>query len=126
MRITEAFPSSTIKADDLKGRLVSETIDSVEFIAGAADSMESKLLIGFLGRWKKLDCDERNAITVAKLHGNDTDYWIGKRITLRPNNGEVEVLREKVWAVPVRFADTLAKGKSPPESESHDDFDGPF
>lgn len=100
MKISEAFPSNFLKADDLRGQPVIVTIDSaaVEEIGQGRDK-ERKLIIGFRGKEKKLICNKTNAGTIGKLYGDETEAWLGQKITLVPR--EVEYGGEMVWAIRV-------------------------
>jgi hypothetical protein len=100
MNISEAFPSNFLKASDLQGRPVVVTIDSAEVEEiGQGRDKEKKLVIGFHGKEKKLICNKTNASTIAKLYGDDTDAWLGQKITL--TSREVEFGGEMVLAIRV-------------------------
>lgn len=100
MKVSQAFPSGFLKADDLQSKAVTVTIESVDLeeIGQGRDKSE-KLLIAFRGKEKKLVCNKTNAGTIAKLYGDDTDGWIGQKITLVPR--EVEFSGDMVWAIRV-------------------------
>lgn len=100
MKVSQAFPSGFLKADDLQGKAVTVTIETVDLeeIGQGRDKSE-KLLISFRGKEKKLVCNKTNANTIAKLHGDDTDAWLGQKITLMPR--EVEFQGDMVWAIRV-------------------------
>jgi len=99
MKIGEAFPSSFLKVDDLQGRDVTVTIASVELETIGKDDKEQKLVLGLLGKTKKLVCNKTNAKTIAGLHGEETDEWVGKQIILSPR--EVEFQGKMVMAIRV-------------------------
>lgn len=100
MKLNEAFPSNYLKAADLNGHNVTVTIVSVELVElGQGRDKETKLLIAFRGKDKQLVCNKTNANTIAKLYGDDTDSWIGQKITIGPR--EVEFQGDMVQAIRV-------------------------
>jgi len=100
MKVSQAFPSNFLKADDLNGQAVTVTIASVELEEiGQGRDKEEKLVVKFQGKSKGMICNKTNANTIAKLHGDDTDAWVGQRITIVPR--EVEFQGEMVLALRV-------------------------
>ena len=81
MNINEAYPSRYLKASDLNGKNVAVTIKSAELEEIGFDK-EQKLVLSFAGTDKLMVLNKTNASTIAKLHGEETDDWSGKRITL--------------------------------------------
>jgi hypothetical protein len=100
MKINEAFPSNFLKAEDLRGRRVPCTITAavMEEIGQGRDK-ETKLILSFAGKEKKMVCNKTNATSIAKLYGDDTDFWIGKVINIEPR--EIEFGGELVWGIRV-------------------------
>lgn len=84
MKLSQAFPSNFLKADDLGGKSVTVEIEEVTFEEiGQGRDKEHKIMLAFKGKEKKLICNKTNANTIAKLVGSDdTDDWVGHRITL--------------------------------------------
>lgn len=84
MKIGEAFPSSYIKVEDLKGRRVPVTIERVEVeTLGQGKDQETKPVVYFKGAQKGLVLNRTNANTITDLCGTDeTDEWVGHRIVL--------------------------------------------
>ena len=88
------FPSQFIAAADLKGRDVTLTISRLgigESLRAEGGKAVKKHIVYFAEMDKRPEDDRKkwvlnktNAKTIAKLYGNDTDAWIGKRITLFP------------------------------------------
>lgn len=100
MKLSQAFPSNFLKADDLGGQTPVVTISEVTLEEiGQGRDKEQKLIIAFQGKSKKMVCNKTNASTIAKLHGDDTDLWIGQRITLLAR--EVEFQGEMVLGLRV-------------------------
>lgn len=100
MKLSEAFPSAFLKADDLNNQSVTVEISAVELTElGQGRDKETKLLISFRGKEKKLVCNKTNGSTISKLYGDDTDAWIGQKITLQSR--EVEFQGDMVLAIRV-------------------------
>lgn len=99
-----------LHACDLAGRDVTVTIARVT--KGTLKSKEgetTKPLIFFEGKEKPLGANTTNCRTIAKLYGNDTTNWVGKRITLYPT--ETDAFGETVDCIRVR-------GRVPPEKSA--------
>ena len=96
--MTDAFPSSFLKADDLGGKQVEVTIESVtmEELGQGADKQQ-KLIIAFRGKDKKLVCNKTNANTIAGLYGDDTDAWVGQKIAIMPRERSCVMIGLSVW-----------------------------
>ncbi len=104
---------------DLKGKEVIVEIARVE--AGELQSPGTtkktrKPLVYFKGREKgpALALNKTNGKTIARIFGDDTDKWIGRRITLYPTTTLFG--RETVGCI--RVKPTEAKGPSAPPPES--------
>ena len=85
MNINTIYTSNSnyLKAADLKGRRVDVTISSAE-VENIQDV--EKIVLGFEGREKKLILNITNARMISELlNATDTEAWIGKEITLRPD-----------------------------------------
>lgn len=83
MKVSEAFPSKFLKAEDLRGRKVEVKIKNVEMEKIGDDY---KPVLYFSGKDKSLTLNKTNSLMIAKIVGTDEmDEWIGKRIVLRPD-----------------------------------------
>jgi hypothetical protein len=79
MKLNSIFGGDTLKAADLQGReftLVIETVKLKDFDDGP------KLIITFRNAKKSLIANKTNSETIALMHGDDTDFWIGKEIVI--------------------------------------------
>lgn len=113
MKLSEAFPSNFLKADDLQGRDVTVTIQDVEFdVIGKDNNEGKKLILSFSGKEKKMVCNKTNATTIAQLYGDDTDHWIGQRIIVGPR--EVEYQGKMTWALRVSLRKPTSAAVNPP------------
>lgn len=83
MKIGEIFPSRWLKAEDFQeGETKVVTITGVQNeTLGEGAKAEIKPVITF-AELKPMVMNKTNANAIAKLHGDDTDMWIGKRIGL--------------------------------------------
>ena len=79
MKLDDFYPSNYLKANDLKGEDVVFTIRDVErqeFDDG------TKPICWFEEVSKGLVLNRTNFTSIAKLHGDDSEDWQGKRIAL--------------------------------------------
>jgi hypothetical protein len=89
MKISDAFPSKYLKAEDLEGKHVTVTIEKVNK-EEVGPKKELKPVISFVNTLKKLVLNKTNAATIAKLYGEETDEWLGKRIILYSKDTEFQ------------------------------------
>ena len=89
MKISDVFPSKYLKAEDLEGANVTVTIEEVNR-EEVGPKKESKLVISFVNTLKKMVLNKTNAATIAKLYGEETDEWLGKRIILYSKDTEFQ------------------------------------
>lgn len=83
MKVSEAFPSKFLKAEDLRGRKAEVKIKNVEMEKIGDDY---KPVLYFSGKEKTLTLNKTNALMIAKIIGSDDmDDWIGQKIVLRPD-----------------------------------------
>jgi len=99
MKISDAFPSKYISAADLNDQAVVVTIEKIRM--EEIGDQEEKPVVYFSGRNKGLVLNKTNATTIAGIHGQDTDDWVGKSISLFPTQTEfqgraVECIRVKI------------------------------
>ena len=85
MKLTEMFPSNLLKAQDVTdaGGEMPLVIRSVEMREFDTDDggKERKPVVHFDGE-KRMVLNKTNAGIIAGIHGDDTDLWAGKEITL--------------------------------------------
>lgn len=79
MQLNDVFGGDSLKAADLQGREFTLTIAGVE--AKKFDN-GNKLIIRFAGAKKALVANKTNSRRIAFMYGENTDFWIGKQITL--------------------------------------------
>jgi hypothetical protein len=120
MKLSEVFPSKYLKADEWNGDLV-VTIKRVTVEElGSGAKKDTKPVLYFQEADKGLACNKTNSSTIAKLYGDDTDDWIGKRIILFST--DVEFGGEMTRAIRVRakspLAAALAANPAPPAPQS--------
>jgi hypothetical protein len=85
-KASDFFPSNYLRAGDLTGKPRVVTIDRVETGTFENDGKkQTKPVIQFKDNGVKgLVCNKTNFMLIAAIHGDDTDGWSGKRITLYP------------------------------------------
>ena len=86
MKMSLMFPSDFVKADDLDGRDVTKTIKSVTMdeLTMSGGKKKTSPVIRFSDAEKKLVINKTNAKIIAGMYGNETDNWVGKKITMFP------------------------------------------
>jgi hypothetical protein len=102
MKVDKAFPGNWLKASDLGDTDHTVTIESVQTqMIGQGEQAKLKLVLKFREFPKPLVCNLTNARAIAKLYGDETDEWIGKRVTLWVNP-DVQFGSEIVEAIRIR------------------------
>lgn len=81
MKVSEAFPSNYLKADDLQGRNVTVEIESCAMEEVGDDR---RLVLRFKNKGKSLVANKTNALAISDAYGEEIDNWPGNRITLFP------------------------------------------
>lgn len=96
--------SSTLKAEDLKGRAHKVTIESSDVVEfKESGGIRRKLVLQLVGKQKGLVLNKTNSKIIAKYYGDDSDKWNGKNIEIFPtetefNGGLVPCIRVRVEA----------------------------
>lgn len=128
MRVSDAFPSTYLKATDLQGRTAAVKIDryTIEDIGD-----DRKPVLYFVGKDKGLVLNKTNANEIAFAYGDDMDDWGGKDIELfamqvsyqgKTMPGlRVRVPRQKPALPPQRQA--VPNDRNPPARVVVDDLD---
>lgn len=117
MNINGAFPSQYLKAADLSKATV-VTIASVE-VEEIGD--DTKPVLHFKGSDKGLVLNKTNANIISEVLGTEeTDEWIGKKISIYPTKTEFQGKRVAC----IRVSDQ-APGKAAPKAEESDE-ESPF
>jgi hypothetical protein len=80
------FDRDYLAAFDLEGKAVVVKIRDVKAgeLTAQGGRKSKKPVVYFDGKEKGLALNKTNARAIANLYGNDTDKWIGQRITLYP------------------------------------------
>jgi hypothetical protein len=113
MKLSDAFPSKYLTAEDIEDGDRTLTITSARAeVLGEGPKASNKIILAFREEKKELVCNKTNANTIAKIHGDDTDDWIGKPITLYAT--EVEFGGEVTLGIRVRLRAPAAAAKSAP------------
>jgi hypothetical protein len=90
MNVRELFNSKYLAAHDLGGQDVVVTIKAVviETLDNGRSEPEDKGVIYFAEFPKGMVLNRVNSKRIAVLHSDETDYWIGERITLYPSEAD--------------------------------------
>lgn len=101
MKMSELYPSKFLKGDDIEqetlvviARLVFEKLKDDD------GREEEKPVLMFKGVEKGLVLNKTNALRIAEQHGDETDNWPGKRITLTTES--VTAFGKTQWAIRVK------------------------
>ena len=83
MKTSTIYPSNFLKASDIPANGVTVVIAKADMQEmGQGQDRETKLVLGFKDTEKVLTINKTNLKTIEKLHGDDTDLWMGKPIHL--------------------------------------------
>lgn len=119
MKLSKAFPSKYLKADDLMGKRVTVTIESADMEDIGGDAGE-KLVIRFAGKEKGLVCNVTNANMIAEVTGSEeTDDWAGQKIVLYAT--KVDYQGKRVPAIRVEEPEQKKPNRDPGEDDVDDD-----
>lgn len=80
MKISNAFPSKFLKAEDLQGGRYTLTIARVTI--EEVNEGESKPIVHFHNTKKGMVLNKTNAMNIGILYGDETDAWTGKQVEL--------------------------------------------
>ncbi len=107
--LKDMYPSKWMSAKDLDGE---DKVVTIRRIEEETIAQENKWVLYFDLRQstKGLVLNQTNAKTIAKLHGEDSDEWIGKSIALFPT--EVDFKGDQVEAIRVRSKAPVTKPKT--------------
>lgn len=109
MKMNDVFPSKWIKAEDLGDEEVPVKIASVEMeeLTNEKGQKDRKPAASFVGLDKRLILSKTNWQRIAAQHGDDSDGWIGKMITLY---AEPEAKSDSGYAARVKVPKPKAVG----------------
>jgi hypothetical protein len=109
MKRDDLFPRRYFKAADLNGKPIDVTIKSatVEALKNMQGVNEDKLVLGFANQKMYLVVNRTNYDSIAELHGDDTDGWVGKRVQLYPDKASVGGKRVDAVRVRAPIGDAL-------------------
>jgi hypothetical protein len=85
MKISDLFPSKYVKAADLNGKPFTLAIKKLVIEEmGHGTEKEKKPVLYFSNAAKGLVLNRTNAMIIANLYGDESDGWVGKRVTIYP------------------------------------------
>lgn len=109
-RLGDMFPSKYLKADDCDPDLVLTMSEVKMETVGQGDEADYKPVLHFHETEKGLVLNKTNSTSIAKLYGDETDAWEGKKVALFAT--EVDFQGKQVMAIRVRLK--APKGKPAP------------
>jgi hypothetical protein len=101
VKTKDLFPSKYLKAADLAGDEIVTICQAKLEKVGQSEDEPKKLVLYFEESPKGLVLNKTNCKTLEKLHGDDTDRWIGKSIAIYPT--EVQYMDDMVEAIRIRL-----------------------
>lgn len=124
MKSAEVFPSKYLKAEDLDGDAL-VVIEKVvmETLTDPQTKKDSEKPVMYLKDVDKgIILNKTNWALIAKQHGDDSDNWVGKKITLTVTDVEafgdvVSAIRIKPVSKPRVGGKPVSKGLAPAASE---------
>ena len=121
MNVNDLFPRKWLAPEDLQGRSVTVTIDSVSLVKvhnPRTQREEHKLCVAFVARRKRMLLNKTQAFALAAAVGSDdTDTWPGCRILLStgvaPNRQSTLVVGPAPDATPPPLPAPSQNGSAP-------------
>lgn len=124
MKLSEVYPSKFLKGDDIEQETpVTITKLVFEKMKDEDGREEEKPVLLFKGVDKGLVLNKTNATRIADQHGDETDLWTGKRITLTTES--VTAFGKTQWAIRVK-PERPATGKGIKPLVADDSGEPPF
>jgi hypothetical protein len=121
MKREELFPSKYLKCGDLKGRSVVVEIEEapLEQLKGTDGTVQSKVVLHFVGKRKSMPLNRTNWDSVVEVTGeDDTVNWPGCRIEIYPST--TEMAGKRMDCIRVR-APASKEGAAPKQRGSSED-----
>lgn len=125
MKLNELYPSKYLAADDIDGEVVG-TIKKLVFeeMKDNEGNSQDKPVLYFQGVDKGMVLNKTNGTRISTIHGDETDLWIGKRITLVKEM--VDAFGKSSWAIRVKPTPPPAKTKAAFQPANDEAEDGSF
>jgi hypothetical protein len=84
MKLSEMYPSNLLKAADVTdaGGEMELTIDKIEIKEFDVDNGKERKPIIHFAEGKQMVCNKTNGNLIAEMYGDETDGWLGKKVTL--------------------------------------------
>lgn len=124
MKLSEVYPSKFLKGDDIEQEtpvIITKLV--FEKMKDEDGREEEKPVLLFKGVDKGLVLNKTNATRIADQHGDETDNWPGKRITLTTES--VTAFGKTQWAIRVK-PERPVTGKKPLVQAEEDSGQPPF
>ncbi len=122
MKVSTAFPSNYIKANDLDGEPWLLTIRTCKSeVLGQGNDKKSKLVVHFDEAQKGLILNKTNSNVIAGAYGDETDDWEGEPVEIYPT--EVEFKGNRVDGIRIRIPPKAQPKKQQDAAGVDEDFD---
>ncbi len=86
MKISEAFPSNFLKAQDLNGHVCKAVIADIKVqdVGGQGRAEDHKPVLLLQGKTKGIVLNKTNATILSEAYGDETEQWRGKPVEITP------------------------------------------
>lgn len=132
MKMSAVFPSKYVRAADLNGKTVTLTIQKcvMEEMMNHSKEKERKPVLYFRNATKGLVLNRTNGMIIANLYGDETDEWVGRKISIYPTKvkafGELQDairVKEEVPAQPKPVAQATMVTEASEIDDAEDTLD---
>ncbi len=120
MKASDIYSNAFLRAADLEGKTLTFTIKNVD--TGELPDGKQQLIVEFRETESKLGLNKTNKNVLVDLYGDETDEWIGKKVSLYPTR--VDFQGKRVDAI--RIEDRKPEQKSGPGAAADDNDPIPF
>jgi hypothetical protein len=108
MKVSDVYQSNWLKAEDLQGaprRVTIEGVSAQKFKNSQDNTEETKIVLSFVGKQKKMSLNKTNAGALVRLFGDDTDQWHGREVMLVPTMASNQKPTISITGVPAAGSD---------------------
>ena len=139
MKLSEMYPSNLLKAQDVTdaGGEMELTIENIEIKEFENDNGKERKPIIHFAEGKQMVCNKTNGNLLGEMFGDESDGWLGKKITLivqevdfagkRTPAIRIKNLNSKEAAVQAYWSKTRELGLTRPGGQGHlEQFNGDF
>lgn len=109
MKLSQLYPSEWLRASDLNGQDATLTIAGISVETMPGDDGKKQPVLWFRETDKKFGLNRTNGSHLGEMLGEETDTWVGKRVTLFPTR--VDFQGKRVDAIRLRDRPDIAQAQ---------------